>query len=503
MSPCYGRPLVTATSPRRASRARRVPAALVALLLATLALGLTWNLVLPANQAPDELAHAAYSQYLAETGSLPGKEPGAPMLSTELGSAFSASNGLNASGQRPVDVNWDARAFDTWRAAQRVLPDAARSDGAGPNPAASNPPLYYLTTVPAYLLGSGGDLFTRLTLMRLVSLAWLLLAVVGGWLLAGELFGRRRTLQTVAAAVVGLLPMNLFIASSVSPDSAMLAMWAITMWLGVRLLRHGPTPRGAFALFLAVGVACVVKATSYALVPAAAAALLVAIVRAHRGPARVPARRLVTAAGVAALALVVTLGTWIVVSRLSGTAASAQASEIASGGLNPREFLSYLWQFYLPLFPGLTPVAGMAPLPVYDTLLQGAWGRFGWLEIGFPEWLYLVLTAVTVAAAGLAARQLWRVRPVVRRGWPVVLFLGVVAAALMFGLHLTDYQKGGASFMQGRYVLPLAPLAGVVVAAAVLGLPKRWRAGVVGAFLAGLLVLNLYALGLVLERFYA
>jgi 4-amino-4-deoxy-L-arabinose transferase-like glycosyltransferase len=485
------------------SRARRVPAALVALLLATLALGLAWNLVLPANQAPDELAHVSYAQYLAETGSLPGEEPAAPMLSSELGSALSAANGLNASGLPEVDMTWDARAFESWRDAQRVLPDHARSDGAGPNPAASNPPLYYLTTVPAYALGSGGEFFTRLTLMRLVSLAWLLAAMVGGWLLAGELFGRRRTLQTVAAAVVGLLPMNLFIASAVSPDSAMLAMWAITMWLGVRLLRHGPTTRGAFALFLAVGVACVVKATSYALVPAAVLVLIVALVRAHRGPARVPGRQLAVAAGVSVAALVLTLGTWIVVSRLSGTAASAQASEIAAGGLNPREFLSYLWQFYLPLVPGLTPVAGMAPLPVYDTLLVGAWGRFGWLEVRFPEWLYLALTLVTVVTVGLAARYAWRVRPAVRRAWPIVAFLGLIAAALMFGLHLTDYQKGGAAFMQGRYVLPLAPIGGVVAAAAVLGLPTRWRAGVVGVLVGGLLVLNLYSLGLVLERFYA
>jgi hypothetical protein len=153
--------------------------------------------------------------------------------------------------------------------------------------------------------------------------------------------------------------------------------------------------------------------------------------------------------------------------------------------------------------PGMTPVQGMAPLPVYDTLMQGVWGRFGWLEVRFPEGLYLALTALTVVAVLLAARRLWTVRRPALRAWPVAAFLVLVGVGLMAGLHLTDYQKGGSAFMQGRYILPLAPLAGVTLAAAVAGLPTRVRAGAVGLAIGGLLVLNLYSLGLVLERFYA
>src|SRR3712207_9244995 len=61
------------------------------------------------------------------------------------------------------------------------------------------------------------------------------------WLLAGELLGRRRGLQLVAAAVVGLWPMLVFLSSSVNPDAMLYATWSLTLWLGVSAIRRGLT----------------------------------------------------------------------------------------------------------------------------------------------------------------------------------------------------------------------------------------------------------------------
>jgi 4-amino-4-deoxy-L-arabinose transferase-like glycosyltransferase len=281
-----------------------VPRPLVLVLLVVAALGIAWNLVVPFNQAPDEFAHMGYTQHFAETGSLPGKDPKAGPISTEEAAALEASNGLRTPGLADVDMTWSPRTFDAWRAADAHDAGAARRDGGGPNPASSNPPLYYLTAAPAYLLGSSGDFFTRVALVRLVSLAWLLGAVVGAWLLAGEVFRRDRLLQTTVAGVVGLAPMEQFIGNSVNPDPAVFATWAFALWLGVRLLRRGLTPGRAGALFLAVGLACVVKATSYALVPGALVVLATAVWRVRRpsrraGAARVAAHRLPAAPEVA------------------------------------------------------------------------------------------------------------------------------------------------------------------------------------------------------------
>ena len=57
--------------------------------------------------------------------------------------------------------------------------------------------------------------------------------------------------------------------------------------------------------------------------------------------------------------------------------------------------------------------------------------------------------------------------------------------------------------MQGRYWLPLIGLAGLGAAAALRVVPARLRAVVLAAGVSGLFALQLFSLGLVLERFYA
>jgi hypothetical protein len=74
------------------------------------------------------------------------------------------------------------------------------------------------------------------------------------------------------------------------------------------------------------------------------------------------------------------------------------------------------------------------------------------------------------------------------------------------GLHWSEYRIAESSsnlLSQGRYLFPLLPLAGLVPAAALTVVPARWRGIGLGAFVGGLLVLQLFALGLVVTRFYA
>ena len=60
---------------------------------------------------------------------------------------------------------------------------ASRTDGGGFNPAASNPPLYYIYADLAYWATSGGNAFDRYYAMRLWGISLLVLTVVGAWLL--------------------------------------------------------------------------------------------------------------------------------------------------------------------------------------------------------------------------------------------------------------------------------------------------------------------------------
>ena len=467
-------------------------------------LGVAWSLVTPAWQAPDENSHFGYVQHLAETGDLPG-DPARPLFSTEQTAASSsaASNAEQAAAQRATKMQASTEAYERWQRQEESFTDKDRSDGGGPNPASSNPPLYYLVEAPAYVATSNAGIFTRLEALRIVSLLWLLGTIAGAWLLAGEIFGRDRTLQLLAAGAVALTPMVLFLSSTVGPDSALFALWSLALWLGVRLLKRGLTLTGAVALAGVVGLGCVVKATTYAILPAVLLAFGIAAVRA--GAWRRQRAALVPLAG-AAGAMAATLGVYVVWTRLTDRVVSAQVASVTGPvDLNLREMTAYIWQFYLPRlsfqydFPTIAPT-----IPVYDIAFKGVWGAFGWLEVVYPEWVYLVLAAITVVVLGFAVVGAWLDRGTADR-W-IAAFLAVAALGLLAGLHFTEYRQitGGASnFMQGRYLLPLAPIAALVLARAVMWVPPARRASAVAVILGGLLTFNIFSLGLVTTRFYA
>jgi 4-amino-4-deoxy-L-arabinose transferase-like glycosyltransferase len=480
----------------------RVPQPLAALLAVTLVLGVAWALIVPAWQAPDEQLHYGYVQSLVDGPGLPGRS-GRPELSTEQSLAMTASNSDQTAAILQTKPTWDPSAYAAWKRQEAQITHAQRADGGGPLPPAGNPPLSYLYYAVPYAAASHAGPFGRLGAMRLAGVAWLLLTVLGTWLLAGEIFGRRRDLQLAAAAVPALAPMVTFISASVSPDGMLYATWTLTFWLAVRMLRRGFTPARAVALLAMVGIGCTVKATSYALIPGALMATVVAAWRTRPG---VPAAA--RAAGIAVAALAVSAGPWFVVARHLHRQAVSQVTGATSvsvaTGTNWREFGSYVWQFYLPRLPFLQEFRTTGRMAVYRVFFQGVWGRFGWLEVAFARPVYWVLGLLTVVVSVAAALSLWRSRRTADLA--VVAFFVITVAVLIFGLHWEEYHlvmSGAGAFMQGRYLLPLVGLAGVGLAGALQVLPPRRVSLGVACAIAALFAVQLLGLGAVLERFYA
>ena len=224
---------------------------------------------MPAFQAPDEQSHFAYVQSLGARHALPG-DTERPAFSTQMQQGIDAVNSDQVAAQREVDPEWSDQVERRWLAQQGGRARRRRRA----NPASTYPPTAYAWEAIGYEAALSGTLFDQLLGARLMSALWVPVTVLATWLLAGEIFGRRRALQTAAAAVPALLPMFAFIASSVSPDGMMYALWTLALWLGVRCVRRGVPLADGAAFFAVVGLACTVKTTSYALLPAA---LLVAV----------------------------------------------------------------------------------------------------------------------------------------------------------------------------------------------------------------------------------
>jgi 4-amino-4-deoxy-L-arabinose transferase-like glycosyltransferase len=459
---------------------------LVPLLAGVLILGVAWAMLTPPLQAPDETTHFAYAQSLAERGAFP-DSPGRETFSTEQrllqDAAGTQRTALIPSG-RPT---WSAAAEARWRAAAAGLPGAARSDGGGPNPASLNPPLYYAYGALPYWAGSGATIVDRLRLMRLASVLFALGTVVGTWLLAGEVFGRDRIRQLAAAGTVGLLPMVTFVSASFNPDALLWGASSLALWLAVRIVRRGLTAASGGGLLAVAAVGVATKLVFLALAPALALGLGVGLWR--RTGRDGPSGRVVAALAAAGLA---------------GLAVVGLATGVLSGRVDPRIFASYLWQFYLPRLPFQRDFPALGGLPAYEVWVKTGWGAFGWFETRLPEPVYVALAALTLVVAVGAAVALWRGRR--RLDAAVPTLLAVAALSLLFILHLVEAYSitvGQGAITQGRYLLPLAPLGGLGVAATLTLLHPVRRSLAVGGVLGLLVALQLLSLAVVADRFYA
>ena len=485
---------------RSARRHIPLPPRSLALLLAVVAvIGIGWALIVPPWQSPDEFDHFAYTQSLAENFSLPGNPHRQDDASDE--STASTAVGAYATSFFPSSVppQWDPATERAYLQAENGPHPPSRSDGGGPNGAESNPPLYYLYADIAYLADHDGTAFGRLYLTQLWGVMLLIGTTIGAWLLAGEVFGRRRVLQLCCAAVTALLPMATFMSTSVNPDALLIMLWTFALWLGVRVIDRGANGRDVAALCAVIAAGILTKATSYALVGPAAIAVLLGVMRRPAGTRR----RGLLVSGAASLLLVVPVVGWLWFAHHLGRAGINAVGPSNTHPPNLVNFLNYVWQFYLPRLPFAAPARVTGGLPAYDIWFKGALGEFGWLDVPLPGWVYAFAAAVTafvIAWAIVIIARSWS-----RRIREIAGFFALTVVALLVLLHVSAYLLaivGGGEFLQGRYLLPLLGLVGLTVALVVRSIPPGGRTVAATGILVGLLVLQAIALSSVIHVYY-
>jgi predicted membrane protein DUF2142 len=255
-----------------------VPWPLVVLLVVAGLQGLAWAVFTAPLNGPDEQAHAAYAQHLAETGDGPQRGGRGGSLSREYDRLVTELNLRAILGHK--------NAVPAFGATDRVLreldalPASARKDGHGPNSVAQNPPLYYAYAAVAYRLSPDGSTLGRLFAMRVATVALFVLTVLFTWLIAAEVF-RALWPRFVATALVALQPKLGFLAGVVNADSLLIMASTGFLLAAVRLVRRGPSVGrvAALAAFTATGPAT--HGRGFALLPAALFVLVLVAARAR------------------------------------------------------------------------------------------------------------------------------------------------------------------------------------------------------------------------------
>lgn len=495
-----------AAPPRGRRRSLSVCAPLGALLGLVALLGVTWALLVPPWQSPDETWHYSYAQSLAERFKLPTSDTRLRPYSTDQSLADNAV-GASLLAFYPLQIRptWSPAALRDYRRAFATQ-HPSRTDGGGYNSEASNPPLVYLFDDIPYLVDHGGDPFSRLYSMQIWNVLLLLASVVGAWLLAGEVFGRRRLVQLVCAAVVGLVPQATFILTSINPDALLVALWTLATWMGARVVTRRARPLDVGVLCALTAAAILTKATGYALVPAVLVATLAGWRRRPRPERRAGSWRLAAAGATLAVPVIA----WVAYTIVSGRAVVNSIGTPA--GVTPQpfrvgQFFSYLWQFYLPRLGFMTPFRTTSPhLAVFDVWIREGSGVFGYADVTMPAWVYAVLgslVALFLIAALAVVGRILLARTDAAAG--LMAFFVVSFGALLVLLHVSDYRSmiaGDGPLLQGRYLLPALPLLGLAVALAIGRLPSRLRSATAGAVVASLLVLQVIALATVATTYY-
>ncbi len=258
---------IEAAAPERAGIRRLTPPrSLAALLAIVISIGLAWSLVVPPWQTPDELAHFAYAQSLAESFTLPGVSgrPGASSDQTFADDSVGASRGAFWPATAPP--SWSRLDYEAYLAREHSRARPSAGNGSGPSTAAGNPPLFYLWAAGAYQLDRGGTAFGRLYAIRIAGVLLLAVTTLSAWLLAGEVFARRRLPQLACGAVAGLMPMVTFISTAVNPDAMLIALSTVDLWLGARIINRRAQTRDVVAAAAVTAAAILAKAPGYALV---------------------------------------------------------------------------------------------------------------------------------------------------------------------------------------------------------------------------------------------
>ncbi|HEY4690491.1 MAG TPA: DUF2142 domain-containing protein [Anaerolineae bacterium] len=433
---------------------RRAHLPVVVLLVAFLALGLTYSIVTPIFEGPDEPGHYVYIRYLAEGQGLPVQ-------------SFDRAQLAVAYGHHPP-LYYALSAMLTFWIDTSNAPDVFR-----PNPAfiwSGNGGEHnnLLHTAAEAFPFRGASLAVHLA--RVVSVLFGAVTVWGTHRL-GMIITRSEVLALGAAAVVAFNPQFLFITSVMNNDGAATAFSTLALVMMVALLCEGGTRRRAIWLGVWIALALLSKMSALGLIPLAA--LSMAVVAARQRSWHV----LGELALFTALPVAVFSGWWFV------------RNQILYGDPLGYQLFRTTWRHIDAPLDFSQPET----LRQFVSMVhQSFWGRFGWMTIPLKSTIYdalgwLYVFAVIGAWVGTAWRRELSL-PRATTKWAWTLMAAAVIAAVVWTANFASLQ--GGSGMQGRYVFPaISAIALLIVGGISAMFPDRLRWIPVGGLASALAVL--------------
>src|SRR3990167_6192315 len=227
------------------------------LLVASFLNALSWIVLIPVWQYPDEQAHFAQVQYIAEIGGIPQDNKSFDTsyevaLSEKILGTERNDLGNNKYTYHPeYKPDYSTNLYGPQEEEITSLPKSARREFVK-NEATLNPPLYYNLASLVYKLFSWGDLFTRIFATRIFSALIFLATVIVAFKIGKIVFGKNQILPISLAAIIATKPMLVFSSTGVLPDTMTNLLFSIFILVSLRVISEGWSTRKIVATGLII-----------------------------------------------------------------------------------------------------------------------------------------------------------------------------------------------------------------------------------------------------------
>ena len=398
--------------------------ALPLVLIAFVLISLTYSVIVPLGEAPDEVSHWSYVQYLTMHQRLP-----------------VASGAVAGEAHQPPLYYLLGALVSFW------VPDQQFETYANPDWYLGNSetPNLMLHTRRESFPYQGGMLAWHL--VRLVSVVLGAITVRATYQLAQEVFPQNQWLALIAAAFVAFLPQFTFLSAVVNNDNLVITLATLSLLVFLRSARD-TRPVIFVALGVLLGLAILAKVSAFALWATIALAIL------FRSASLSIGKRLANVVLIFGVATAV-VSPWIIYNA------------VAFG--DPFNFARMLEGF------ARTQAMTWSDWTIYgERMYWSFWGKFGGVtNIGMPLAAYAALTMFLVIGLGgdLLLVKDWRANrltAVARQGmlifglfWILLIASHVRLVSTMLGID------------QARQLFPALPPLGVLIAAGILRLARK------------------------------
>jgi len=407
---------------------------IVVIVVAFLLLGVTYSIVNPLFESPDEVWHYQYVKYLADGHGLPVSDLVTEMPWHQEGSQPPLYYLLGATVVSWVDTS------DT-ESVIRYNPHAAVGLGDAPD----NKNMMVHTSLEAFPY-RGTALSAHL--VRLVSVLMGAATVLCTYLISRIVFPSQRAVSVVAAAVNAFNPQFIFISASVNNDNLAILLCSASLLLLLRIWQGMRKPAHFMLLGVLTGLAAISKLSGLVLLPFVALLPVVVFWRERS------LRSLVRSAPLVGVPLLAVAGwwywrNWLLYRDPFGLAAMFAVLPARSEG------------------PGLSELLARA-----EGVWRSAWAVFGWFNVLADPWLYAAYSALSlIGISGLALLGLRRARRERHVNLPVLAWLALWSVTVLVALVAWSHKR----YPQGRLLFPAISAASALWGTGLAQwTPRRW-----------------------------